>query len=211
MNYTTYHGEDSGGRKSDEVIGSYFDASFVGSMLDVGASHPVVSSCSYHFERNGWNVLLVEANPFWVPILERERKGKVLNYAATEKDRDDAEFTVAYFYGEVSGAISSLQPDERLMRMYAHMVTASQTLKVKARTLDWILSHEAPECKKIDVVSIDIEGGELAALHGFDIERWQPDLFVVENNFEEPGVRDYLGQYGYRLDQRESVNDYFVK
>jgi FkbM family methyltransferase len=211
MSYTIFHGEDLDGISSDEIISSYFDPSFVGTMLDVGASHPIENSCSYYFERNGWEVIMVEANPFWIPLLKTERRGKVLNYAATEKDMDDADFFVAHFYHEVSGAISSLQPDDRLVRMYAHMVTGSETVKVTARRLDWILMHHAADCKKIDVVSIDVEGGELAALRGFDIQRWQPALFVIENNFEDHDIRDYLGGYGYRLDRRESVNEYFLK
>ena len=179
-------------------------------MLDVGASHPVETSCSYHFERNGWKVVMVEANPFWIPLLRSQRSGTVLSYAVSDENTDEADFLVAYLHNHISGAISSLQVDERLVKLYSSMMTGSELIKVKARTLDWILTNGAPELKGIDIVSIDIEGGELAALRGFDINRFQPFLFVIENNFEDQNVRDFLGEHGYRFDQRVCDNDYFV-
>ena len=208
--YNIFHGEDSEQGKSDEVIDSYFDSSFVGSMLDVGASHPIEASCSYHFERNGWEVIMIEANPFWIPLLNAQRSGIVLNYAISDKNIDEADFLVAYFYEEVSGAISSLQVDERLVEMYSSMMTGSELIKVPARTLDWVLTNETPELKSIDIVSIDVEGGELTALRGFNVRQYQPSLFVLENNFEDRDTRDFLGEYGYRLDQRVGVNDFFI-
>lgn len=208
--HNIFHGEDSDHGKSDEVIDSYFDSSFVGSMLDVGASHPIEASCSYHFERNGWEVIMIEANPFWIPLLNAQRSGIVLNYAISDKNIDEADFLVAYFYDEVSGAISSLQVDERLVEMYSSMMTGSELIKVPARTLDWVLTNETPELKSIDIVSIDVEGGELAALRGFNVRQYQPSLFVLENNFEDRDTRDFLGEYGYRLDQRVGVNDFFI-
>ena len=179
-------------------------------MLDVGASHPIEASCSYHFERNGWEVIMIEANPFWIPLLNAQRSGIVLNYAISDKNIDEADFLVAYFYDEVSGAISSLQVDERLVEMYSSMMTGSELIKVPARTLDWVLTNETPELKSIDIVSIDVEGGELAALRGFNVRQYQPSLFVLENNFEDRDTRDFLGEYGYRLDQRVGVNDFFI-
>jgi FkbM family methyltransferase len=211
--YNVYHGETSSSSdmKSDEVINSYFDSSFVGTMLDVGASHPIKGSTSYHFERNGWKVIMIEANPFWIPMLNEQRSGRVLNYAASDQNVDEAEFFVAYLNNHVSGAISALHVDKRIVQLYSSMITGSELIRVSARTLDWILENETPDLKIIDVVSIDVEDGELAALSGFDVKRWQPSLFVIENNFEDRVVRDFLAEYGYRLDQRVSVNDYFVR
>lgn len=208
--YNLYHGESSDGSKVDEVISSYFHPSFVGSMLDVGASHPVENSCSYHFEKNGWKVIMVEANPFWVPMLQEQRAGKVLNYAASDKNIDEVDFLIAYLHNHVSGAISSLHPDERLVNQYSSMITGYESVKVSARTIDWILMNETSELKSLDVVLLDIEGGELAALRGFDVKLWRPKLFVIENNYEDRDVRDFLAEHGYSLDQRVEDNDYFV-
>jgi FkbM family methyltransferase len=209
--YQAYHGETGNGRKIDQVIDSYFDPSVVGTMLDVGASHPIEDSVSYHFEMNGWTVIMIEANPFWIPMLNEQRSGKALHYAASDENIDAADFLIAYLHNRVSGAISSLQVDERLVQKYSSMISETELIKVSARTLDWILEQEASELKRIDVVSLDIEGGELAALHGFDVQRWRPSLFVIENNFQDQAVRGFLAEYGYRLDQRVGVTDFFIQ
>ena len=209
--YHAYHGETDNGRKIDQIIDSYFDPAVVGTMLDVGASHPIEDSVSYHFEMNGWTVIMIEANPFWIPMLNERRSGKVLNYAASDRNIDDADFLVTYLHNKVSGAISSLQVDERLVQQYSSMISGTELIKVSARTLDWVLEETASQLKRIDVVSLDVEGGELAALHGFDVQRWRPSLFVIENNFQDQALRRFLAEYGYRLDQRAGVTDFFVQ
>jgi hypothetical protein len=45
---------------------------------------------------------------------------------------------------------------------------------------------------KVDFLSLDIEQGEPAALAGFDIERFQPELVCVEAS---PPVRSQLSEY----------------
>ena len=65
--------------------------------------------------------------------------------------------------------------------------------------------------EKIDFVSIDTEGTELEVLMGFDINRWKPRLFIIENNFDEPKLADYLKDFGYKFSQRLGVNDFFVR
>ena len=54
-------------------------------------------------------------------------------------------------------------------------------------------------------------GDEHAALRGFDIDRFQPELIVVEGR--DPKVLRYLVDHGYRILRRyaalDSVNSYF--
>jgi hypothetical protein len=46
---------------------------------------------------------------------------------------------------------------------------------------------------------------------GFDINRWKPRLFIIENNFDESKFSDYLKDFGYKFSQRIGVNDFFVR
>ena len=74
--------------------------------------------------------------------------------------------------------------------------------------MDTILSRINIE--KIDFLSIDTEGTELDVLRGFDIERWRPKLFVIENNFNESSIKEYLSEFGYVLSERLGVNDFYL-
>jgi hypothetical protein len=64
---------------------------------------------------------------------------------------------------------------------------------------------------KIDFISIDTEGTELDVLKGFSIEKWNPKLLIIENNFEDPEIEEYLKQYKYKKDKRIGVNDFYIK
>jgi hypothetical protein len=86
---------------------------------------------------------------------------------------------------------------------------------VSVRTLDSCLDefNETMTFRSIDFISIDVEGGELEVLEGFNIAFWKPTLFVIENN-DEPhvkAVKEYLEPFGYKLDQRLEVNDFYIR
>ncbi len=67
--------------------------------------------------------------------------------------------------------------------------------------------------EKIDLLSMDIEGHEPEALAGFDIERFQPELVVIEGKKGE--VSRYFRRHGYRQIQRyvpfDDINRYFQR
>lgn len=61
------------------------------------------------------------------------------------------------------------------------------------------------------MVSIDTENTELDVLKGFDINRWKPKLLVIENNYDESFIADYLKPFGYVRDRRVGGNDFFIQ
>jgi hypothetical protein len=78
------------------------------------------------------------------------------------------------------------------------------------KTLDTILKSY-PALDKIDYISIDTEGTELEVLKGFDIAKWMPKLMVIENNFNDPQIEEYLTTFGYTKVKRLVVNDFYLK
>ena len=65
---------------------------------------------------------------------------------------------------------------------------------------------------------MDIEGHEPKALAGFEIERFQPELVVVEGQVEknkQVEVSTYFKRHGYELIQKyrpfDTVNDYYKR
>lgn len=65
---------------------------------------------------------------------------------------------------------------------------------------------------KIDLVSIDVEGGEKDVLDGFDLDRYRPRILLIEN--DRPAAREiepYLGDRGYRKFHRQKINDFYVR
>ena len=194
--------------ETDRYIAKYFPHDYKGTCLDIGMAEPIAANNSYHFEQKGWQCLCVEPNPNYYQQGVGVRK-IVENLACGAKDGDDIEFEIFTINGSNQGAISSLRPDSRLIRSHAHIINNSTKIKIKVRTLDTILSQH-PEITNIDFASIDTEDTELDVLKGFDINRWKPKLFVIENNFDEPFIGDYLKDFGYKRVERVGVNDFFV-
>ena len=53
--------------------------------------------------------------------------------------------------------------------------------------------------KRIDLLSLDIEGGEFDVLQTFDFSSVDIDVITVENNFHDHHIRIFLAGKGYRL------------
>jgi FkbM family methyltransferase len=192
---------------TDEIIAGFFPDGYIGSAVEVGASHGTVSSNTYHFELNGWLCLCIEPNPGLFAALKNNRK-HVLPYAVDMVNADDIPFTVITLSNGDTTAISGLQIDERLIE--THPVIKRETILVPTRTLDTCLD-EFGQFDHIDFISIDTEGTEYNVLRGFDIDRWNPILLVIENNFDEPRIANYLEGFGYKRIRRYVINDFYTR
>ena len=55
-----------------------------------------------------------------------------------------------------------------------------KTKKIKSDTLDSIIEKSQFKDKKIDFVSIDVEGHELEVIKGFNLKKYKPSIIVIE-------------------------------
>lgn len=80
------------------------------------------------------------------------------------------------------------------------------------KTLDTILDEEGVE--RFDFLSMDIEGAELAALKGFSIQRFKPELCCVETTKLDE-VTAYFESNGYEPIEKylkaDKINVYFKR
>jgi FkbM family methyltransferase len=131
------------------------------------------------FEERGWRGVCVEAHPDYVELARHNRPAShVVHAAACDREAESAPF-----HAEPRGALSSLAPrDEAVMReKYGAWFSGFTTIEVPLRTLDQIL-RDADAPTGIELVSIDVEGSELAVLAGFDLAWWSPRVVIAEAN-----------------------------
>jgi FkbM family methyltransferase len=211
--YSAYHGEIQHGKYVDEVLRGYFpDVSYHGVFFDVGAYEPINISNSYHFERNGWDTYCFEANPFLIDELKSHRKN-VFNYAIYDEDKPSVTFNVVkgvWGGGSLTAGISAIELDPQYMKKFGSGIRGITSVTVPQKTLNTVITTELPHISHIDILSVDVEGGELKVLQGLDLIKYTPKVVLVENVFNNSDIRLYLERHGYKLDKHIDYNQYYT-
>ncbi len=188
----------------ETLIRAFFEDRRDGVFLDVGAGDPVKNSTTYYLEKHlGWRGIAVDA---------------LAEYGADYARLRPATRFFSHFVGDKSGLLrdfyasperdfSSGTGDDPRGGTY-------QRRQVSTITLDDLLAREG--LSHVDFLSLDIEGGEPAALAGFSIGRYQPGLACVEIHSAEHGraVSEYFTLHGYReimaYRLMDPINRYFA-
>lgn len=191
---------------TDSVIRGYFDPSYKGAAIEVGAVDGIFFSNTYALEVEGWLCLAIEANPENYSALMRNRKHAAT--CACGLTNGEAALTIYDIRQPDHTACTSINPDPKLVAQYSAQIVRKVTVNV--RTLDDCIERFG-KFQKIDVVSIDTEGTELDVLLGFDVKKWNPTLIVTEDNHGDnlPLAR-HLENLQYHRHRRHGVNDFWV-
>jgi FkbM family methyltransferase len=213
--YDKFHGEitsSSRNRPVDAIIREYFpDYSYHGIFFEIGAYRPIQLNNSYHFEKNNWSTYCIEPNIKVIDELKSERKN-VLNYAMSNSNADDVDFTIVYadeVEKDYMPSFTALEIDSNLINKLNYNIKKSEVIKVKVRTLDWILENETKDIDHIDVITIDTEGGEENVLKGFCNLNFYPKLFVVEQHFDNQFITNFMKINNYKLDKAVDYNYFY--
>ena len=120
-----------------------------------------------------------------------------------ERNEENVTFSIfkGYGGGVNMGGVTSLKPDAQIHRESTSKLEGKEEVKVNVRTLDSLLENELKHIEKIDIVSMDIEGGELDALKGFDLKKWKPTILLIENHGNRKEISDLIINSGYELDK----------
>jgi|SRR6185437_2833776 len=216
MVYTSFHGEIMHcGKHVDQVLREYFpNYNYRGVFIDIGAYEPKNISNSYHFEKNGWDVYCIEANPLLIDNLKKERKN-VLNYAVYNENKQRIEFNIVKSKPGCGGggprmaSASAVELDPKIMKMCDGSIEDIIKIGVEQKTLTSIFEEDLAHVQNIDILKIDVEGGEMNVLKGINFDKYRPKLMIIEDLFDTPDIRNYLEQYEYILDRKLDYNYIF--
>jgi FkbM family methyltransferase len=180
------------------LVREFFRDTPNGFFVEVGANDPKKDSQSFHLEEAGWIGILVEPLPELASELRRVRKARVFEVACSSPDRAGQTMTL-----HVAGPFSSFDPHLAVTGM-----RADRTVDVKVDTLDHVLVEGG--AGNIDLMSVDVEGHELEVLSGFDFQRWQPRLILLEDHVSSLDKHRFMQRAGYRLMRRTGLNGWYV-
>jgi FkbM family methyltransferase len=186
--YYSQHGEDY-------IVDKIFRNIKGGFFVEIGCIDGRRFSNTLVLEKRGWKGICIEAHPDYIGLLKRNRPNSIVIHAAVgEADQDEVNF-----YANSRGSLSTLDKRKEIefKDRYEQYFTGFEVKKVKKRRLDTILSEF--DVKEIHVMSLDIEGYESQALKGLNLDKYRPNLFVIEadSNEDEKRVDQILIASGY--------------
>jgi FkbM family methyltransferase len=189
------------------IIRDFFQDRRDGFYLDVGCAWPKKDNNTYYLESElGWSGIGVDALPEHAqPWKNKRRNGKFFNYIVS--DRSGAVET--FFRAPDLPGISSIRPRDS----FSGKKVAYEEIQIPTITLTKLLDDNG--VAKIDLLSMDIEGAEMPALAGFDIDRFRPELVCIEMyHAGRENVLRYFAAHGYEHLERylpyDGVNYYFA-
>jgi FkbM family methyltransferase len=154
-----------------------------GFFVEAGANDGLAQSNTYWFETfRGWRGVLVEGVPELAAACRHNRPlARLFNCAlVADASITDVTMKTANLMSVVAGSFGSAEAERQHLErgLAVQRLAAVREVKVPARTLTSIL--EAAALPRVDLLSLDVEGYELQALHGLDLGRFAPGYILVE-------------------------------
>lgn len=170
LEFTSQYGEDCW---LFELFADQLDGFFI----EVGAFDGYRYSVTYPFEALGWKGLLVEPIPDRFEKCRARRPGSRVVNAALGGAGSAGMCTFHVVEGEDAGMLSHLTPTAKVQADVKQLGTKARQVTVPLTTMDDLLAeHKGP----IDFAVLDVEGGEIELLKGFDLERHRPKVLLIE-------------------------------
>jgi FkbM family methyltransferase len=168
-----------------------------GFYVEAGANDGISQSNTLFFARyRGWRGLLVEPVPELAARCRALRPESIVEQAALvgpEHASPTIGMRFAHLMSVVDGARGSAAADREHAELGERLqdITGYE-LEVPARTVSAIL--DAHGVSEVDLLSLDLEGYEPAALRGLDLDRHRPAWVLVET-WERAAIDELLGPW----------------
>jgi FkbM family methyltransferase len=191
---TTFGPQRRSNGPEEWIIRDVFHDKRNGVFVDVGAWHWETGSNTYFLEQDlGWSGLAIDASP---------------EFAAGWRDhRPNSQFVVA-FVDATDGASRTFYTGANSQTSSASQSEPSQfgggvvaTAQVATARLDTLL--ERAGIGRFDLLSMDIEQGEPAALAGFSLAKYRPSLVCIEAHMPaREAILKYFTAAGYAVNAK---------
>lgn len=194
------------------LFNNFFKDKSDGVFLEVGADDGIDKSNTKFFEDRGWNGMCIEPSPKRFKLLKSNRKCICENYAVSD-EIGTAEFMDIHGWGKgLSGIIDNYDQRHktRIESEYRHPKNEGvERVTVKTELLTNLLDKH--NISKIDFCTIDTEGSELNIIKSIDFSKYNINIILVENNYNDTNVATVLSDSGYSRIARLTIDDVFIK
>ena len=156
----------------DLLVAYIFQNKKKGFFIDIGCNHPVYNNNTYLLYKKGWRGINVDLDKQSIDLFNIYRKHDLNKNVAVSSVSKEVDL---YFYHNKS-AINTLNKTSAEFQK----AIPKEVRKITTNTLNTIILESSFADKKVDFLSIDVEGYELEVLKGFDLKKYSPKVIVIE-------------------------------
>jgi len=168
-----------------------------GFFIELGAYNGVDQSNTFYFEKYlDWHGILIEPSKREFINLKKNRSRKNYFYKCA------CDFEQKKIRMINDGLMTKINLDEKNFYFDKEII-------IKTETLENLL-FKSNNIKKIDLLSIDVEGMELNVLKGIDLNQRAVRYILIETK-DMDNISRYLKQYNYELIEKMSPGDFLYK
>lgn len=164
----------------DIMADDFFKKKKHGIFIDVGCHHPFLNNNTNRLYKRGWVGINIDLDFNSIELFNFFRKKDTNIHTAISNKAESKDL----FFFHNRSPINTLSPQLGLK--------AKEVRKIHTQSLNEIIQNTKFKDKKIDYISIDVEGTELDVLMGFDFNKYKPDLVVLE--FIDPRIKEFYQQ-----------------
>ena len=165
-----------------------------GFYVDVGAYHPLKINNTYLLHKKGWNGINIDVSSFSIDLFNFLRP-EDLNYQCAVSNKNQK---ITLYHHKEHSALSSTHQKTAKTFMLGNL----KKKKIRAYSLNTILSWGKYSNQEIDFLDIDVEGADFKVLKGLNFSKFKPKLICIEihkKNFKEDLIYKFLVKKKYRL------------
>lgn len=156
----------------DILIENIFRNQKKGFYIDVGCQHPIKNNNTYILHKRGWYGINIDLDKDNIDLFNVSRiSDDNINIAASNKINE-----VDLFFFHKKSPINTI--DKKTSQFQKAKISSIK--KIKTNTLNNIIKSSKYSNRKIDLLSIDVEGHELPVLEGLDFDKYSPNVIIVE-------------------------------
>ncbi len=156
----------------DSLILNIFKKKKDGIYLDIGCGHPIKNNNTYLLNKRGWRGINIDLDEDNINLFNIYRK-KDLNIATAISNKEGEVDLFFYHKKSALNTINKLNAEYQKAKV-------NSVKKIKTKSLNDVLDNSIYKSKKIDFMSVDVEGSEFFVLENFNFKKYSPKVIVVE-------------------------------
>lgn len=154
----------------DLILEHIFKNKNNGFYVDVGCQHPIKNNNTYLLYKKGWSGVNIDLDSVNIELFNFFRRNDNNVKSAVSDKIEDAKL----FYYHQKSPINTLDKNISLKQN----AKIEKEIDIQTNTLTNILDNYF--IKKIDLLTIDVEGFELKVLKGLNFDKYNPGVIIVE-------------------------------